>query len=196
MTAAATSSQHYTPEDLLRMPDAHRYELTEDGELKERNMSLYSGLVEAELSGRVREHAHERHLGLVGGSSSGLQIFEWAPHKLVFPDGCFFSRERLAGPVPLEGWSAVAPDLVFEVVSPNDLARDVQAKVRDYLRAGVRLVWVLYPETKSVVAFRPDRTAVTIPEDGDLSGEDVLPGFTCRVGELFPEQAPAVASES
>ena len=84
----------------------------------------------------------------------------------------------------------VAPDLAVEVASPNDLGRELRVKVEEYLRAGVRLVWLVDPETRSIEVVRADGGVARLYEQDELSGEDVLPDFRCRVAELF---APAAA---
>lgn len=70
-------------------------------------------------------------------------------------------------------------------MSPNDSATYLEAKVQDYLSHGTRLVWVVYPQTRTVIVHRPDGSAQMLGDDDELSGEDVVPGFTLRVGELF-----------
>lgn len=73
------------------------------------------------------------------------------------------------------------------VVSPNDLAEEIEARVDDYLRVGVQQVWVLYPGRKSVYVYRHDGTARRLTITDDLSGETVPPGFACRVADLFAD---------
>lgn len=83
------------------------------------------------------------------------------------------------------GFLRIAPDLAVEVVSPNDTVYEVDEKVEELLAAGVRLVWVLNPETRIVEVHRLDGTVSKLHVADELSGEDVLPGFTCPVAELF-----------
>ncbi len=83
---------------------------------------------------------------------------------------------------------------MVEVVSPNDLYSEVEEKVLEYLKAGVSLVWVVDPEVRVVRVHRADFTSAFLTENDSLSGEDVLPGFLCRVGALLPPPA-AVAPE-
>jgi Uma2 family endonuclease len=83
------------------------------------------------------------------------------------------------------------PALVVEVVSPGDTAEEVQEKVHEHLGAGVRLVWVVYPSTRTLRVHRP-RSATAgsgsdLSEDDVITGEDVLPGFSCPVGEFFDD---------
>jgi Uma2 family endonuclease len=78
-----------------------------------------------------------------------------------------------------------APDLAVEVISPTDIAEEVEQKLDEYLRAGTRLVWFVYLPTKNVWAYKPDGTAKLYRTADTLSGDDVLPGFSVPVAELF-----------
>ena len=85
----------------------------------------------------------------------------------------------------------MVPDIAAEVVSPTGLAEDLLAKVREYLRGGVRLVWVVYPGVKEVHAYWPGANAIRVYAAGDeLDAGDILPGFRTSVGPLFPPVAP------
>jgi Uma2 family endonuclease len=83
------------------------------------------------------------------------------------------------------GHVKLAPDLAVEVVSPIELYEEVEARVNEYLAAGVKLVWVVSPGSRTVLVRRPDGTCHAVGAAGELSGEDVLPGFACKVAELF-----------
>lgn len=69
--------------------------------------------------------------------------------------------------------------------TPSDNPVDVQQKVRDYLKAGARLVWVVAPQAKTVTVYRPDGSARLLREPERLDGEDVLPGLSIALAELF-----------
>jgi Uma2 family endonuclease len=84
-----------------------------------------------------------------------------------------------------QGHCRVAPDLVIEAVSPNDTAYEVEDKIAQWLGAGVRLVWVIYPETQRVQVHRADGTVTKLQSAEQLSGEDVIPGFQCQVAAVF-----------
>ena len=77
------------------------------------------------------------------------------------------------------------PDLVVEVVSTYDLAKNLEERINDYLHAGVKLLWLVYPTIRSVYVIRQDGSAARLTEADVLSGEDVLPGFTCPLSKLF-----------
>jgi Uma2 family endonuclease len=129
--------------------------------------------------------ATAHRLGLVFSQECGYHIFRDDPRKVRKPDASFIPRGRLPDDRPLSGHVQVPPDLVVEVVSPKDEAEEVEARVDDYLRAGVKLLWVLYPTTHAVWVVRADGSAARLTEGKELSGEDVVAGFSCRVEELF-----------
>jgi Uma2 family endonuclease len=76
---------------------------------------------------------------------------------------------------------------VIEVLSPSDSRRKVAAKVAEYLASGSRMVWVVDPEDRNVTVYRQAAEGRILWEDATVSGEDVLPGFACRVAEFFVE---------
>lgn len=174
---------NYTPEDLLSMPDRGRYELV-DGQLLERHMSIGSSIIATVINARLTLYVLSHRLGWVFQADGGLQIFPGSPTKVRFGDGAFISRAR-SPQRPDTGHLRVAPELVLEVVSPNDEAADVNEKVREYLAAGVLLVWVVYPESRSIDVYRPSANNTQLSEGDELSGEDVVPGFSMPVREIF-----------
>ena len=177
--------KRYTPEDLLAMPNSHGFDLV-DGQLVERNMGAESSWVAQQVNRRLGNYAEAEQQGLVLGPDCGYQIFPDEPNRVRFPDGSFIRHGRLPDDRPPRGHVRVAPDLVIEVISPNDLAWEIEAKVAEYLRAGVPLIWVFYPDTHTVWIYRTSGDATRLDVDQMLSGEDVLPGFTCAVADLFP----------
>jgi len=78
-----------------------------------------------------------------------------------------------------------------EVISPNDTAEDMEQRIADFMSVGTRLFWVVYPATRTVWVLRGDGSARCLTEQQELSGEDVIPGFTCPVASLFAGIAPA-----
>lgn len=80
---------------------------------------------------------------------------------------------------------ALVPAMAIEVISPNNTAVDMFDKVEEYLAAGVQLVWQVFPQPRTVIAYWPDRTQIFRPGDA-IDAEPVLPGFSCPVADLFP----------
>src|SRR5262249_51857642 len=158
--------------------NGRRFELIA-GQLVERpDMGAKSNRVATILIRMVDGHAATHKLGLGFSQECSYQIFADDPRRVRKPDGSFIRTGRLPGDKPPDGHVQIAPDLIFEVVSPNDLAEDINNRIVDYLRAGVRLIWVLYPATGFVHVFRQDGSASYLTRADQLSGEDVLPNFT------------------
>ena len=99
-------------------------------------------------------------------------------------DLAFVHRDRLAQ-IPEERYAGIAPDLVAEILSPKDRPGEVLEKVGQWLSAGVRLVWVLDPARQHARVYRADGTVSIVGSDEELDGEQVLPGFRCRLGEIL-----------
>lgn len=179
-----TTKTSFTPEDLLTLPDGDQYELV-DGRLVERNRGFRSGRIAGELFWLLKNHCKVNALGWVLPSDVGYQCFPDDPDRVRKPDVSFLRKERLPVEQEPEGHCRLAPDLVIEVVSPNDLFEEVTGKVEMFLSAGVLLVWVVDPDQRRVSVYRHDGTGTILRPEDELSGEDVLPGFRCRVGDLF-----------
>ena len=193
MITVATT-QRTTPEDLLAMPDGDRYELV-NGELVERNMGWNSSWIGGQLFFYLTAFLEANPLGRAAPADAGYQCYPDEPRKVRRPDVSFIRADRLPAEEDREGHCRIAPDLVVEVISPNDLYYGVEDKVEEYLAAGVRLVWVVNPPTRTVRVHRIDGTQGYLREADELSGEDVVPGFRCRVGTLFATPAaPATPS--
>jgi Uma2 family endonuclease len=174
----------YTPDDLLRMPDGDRYELV-DGHLVEINVSALSSLVAGRLLSRITVFCEPHALAWIFGADCSYQCFPRNPEKVRRPDVSLILRGRLPAEQLARGHLTLPPDLAIEVVSPNDLAYEVEEKVQEYLEVGVRLAWVGYPPTRTISIRRGDRSSTVAYANDALTGEDILPGFSCRVGDLF-----------
>ena len=106
------------------------------------------------------------------------------PDTVRGPDVAYYSRER----IPEAGYATGfwgAPDLAVEITSPGNRVSEIQEKVTEYLDAGVRLVWVIDPPTRTVTAYAPDGSARILRYVDTLDGGDVVPGFRFRLAELF-----------
>ena len=125
-----------------------------------------------------------RRLGRMAASDSGV-LLERDPDTVREPDIAYISAERLPLDVEVTGYYEVVPDLVVEVVSPSDSAREVMDKALMWLSYGARLVWAVNPGSRTVDVYRPGERTVTLGVEDALEGLDVLPGFTCPVSDIF-----------
>jgi Uma2 family endonuclease len=134
------------------------------------------------LGRRIGAFVDDNKLGTAALIDTGF-ITERDPDTVRGPDISFWSRDKL--PEVPAGYIEVAADLVVEVVSPGDYYARIQRKVSEYLTKGVRLIWIVDPEDRSVAVFREGQKPRVLGENEILSGDDVLPGFTCRIADIF-----------
>jgi Uma2 family endonuclease len=194
MSTTATATR-YTPEDLLKMPDGDRYELV-DGRLVGRNMSMWSSFVAGRIFGLLAPFCEQNRLGWPFPEGTSYRCFPSALEKVRRPDFSFIRLSRLPlATATTEGHCPIAPDLAVEVMSPNDLAYEVDEKVQEFLAAGVPLVWVVNPQQRTVEVHRPNATGTILRENDEITGEDVITGFRCRVGDFFIPPAGAAAGD-
>ncbi len=159
---AVAEKPKLSPEDLLVLPDEKNYELI-DGELAERNASYYSSLVGSRINRRLGGFVEDHDLGWVAAADAGFQCFPDSPRTVRRPDVSFIRKDRLPDGPPFQGWMTIAPDLAVEVISPNDLAYEVDEKVMEYRGVGIPLIWVVNPLTRTILVHRSDGP-ITPPE--------------------------------
>lgn len=141
------------------------------------------GGVAVNIASALHVYVRQHDLGRVV-VESGFRL-ESDPDTVRGPDVAFIRRERIPqGGLP-RAFFTVAPDLAVEVVSPSDTAVELEAKVHDYLRAGAQRVWVFYPDSRRVAVYRPDGTTRWYGEDETLEDEELLPGFSLPLREVF-----------
>ena len=119
-----------------------------------------------------------------------FQSFPVDPDLIRRPDIAFIATARLGG-VPEEGHVPIAPDLAIEVVSPNDKIYDLDEKLANYRAAGVKLVWVVNPKSRTNRIHRPGQAIVELAEADTLTADPILPGFAAKVADLLPKPPPA-----
>jgi Uma2 family endonuclease len=182
---ATAARVEHTPEELLEITDRPMPELI-DGQLVERPpMGQKADAIAARILRLVGNHVDLNRLGVINGAQGSYQIFPDAPRKVRIPDVSFTRWEKLPERAIEEGHGKIAPDLVVEVISANDLAVELAEKVRDFLDAGVSVIWVANPDTNDVLVYRSDGTVALLRSGDVLDGGDILPGFQCPISELF-----------
>lgn len=175
----------WTAEKLLALPDDDLLHEIIAGELIEMPPpSAKHGKYAMRLGGRMDAHASEHRLGTVFAAETGF-ILSRDPDTVLAPDIAFVRADRLPPEDEWEGYLALAPDLVVEVISPSDTASRVLSKVLMYLDAGTQLVITLDPDRKAVVVYGPDRVGRILTVADTLDGGDVLPGFRLSLADLF-----------
>src|SRR5213596_517075 len=135
------------------------------------------------LAIRLGVHVEREGAGHLFAAETGFTLAR-GPDTVRAPDIAFVRRERLPSSVPV-GFPELAPDLVVEVLSPDDRPGETLAKVGDWLEASAQVVWVIDPERRIARIYRQDGTESLLAESDALDGEDVLPGFSCLLGSIL-----------
>lgn len=174
--------------ELAQLPEyADRsLELVEREIVDKSKPTLEHGVITMWLSVKIANHVFENDLGWVTAADTGF-VLERDPDGSDTVRGldiAFISKAKAPGPPPFE-LSELAPDLAVEVISPGNRAGDMCKKIRELLKAGTALIWIVYAETRTV-AVHTAAGAVTLEESDILSAGDALPGFEIRVGDIFP----------
>lgn len=175
-----------TADDLWEMPGDEPWEIW-GGEL--RGVGGAGGRASnlaGEIFSLIRPFVRAGKLGLLTGAD-GAYIVARDPDTVLVPDVGFVRWNHLPNRRAPERFIPVAPDLAVEVGSPSDTPRDVAAKMALYRRAGVPLVWWVYPDRRTVTVYRDGEDLGAFGEGDDLDGGEVLPGFRLAVAEIFAE---------
>ncbi|MHB8625419.1 MAG: Uma2 family endonuclease [Aggregatilineales bacterium] len=189
---ALEQKRQYTSNDLwewAQLPeyDDRRLELI-DGEIIVMSpSSARPSMIGLEIGSFIRQYVREHDLGFVSGADGA---YELSPGNTLAPDVGFVSKARL--PKMPDRFFQLAPDLAVEVVSPTDSIKKTLRKAAKYLAAGTKLVWIFYPDDRTIDVCRPApegiQSAMLITEltiDDTLDGGDVLPGFRLPVRDVF-----------
>jgi len=181
----STAARITTADELLRMPDdGFRYDLVE-GELhKMTPAGSEHGAIAQSLGWRLGKFVEDHGLGQVFAAETGFLIGR-DPDTVRAPDVAFARKEQVERCGLPSTFFPEAPALVVEVVSPDDTAEKVDAKIRNWLSAGSELAWVVYPGGRTVTVYRSLDEIRVLTEQDQLDGENVVPGFQRRVADIF-----------
>jgi Uma2 family endonuclease len=174
-----------TEDDLVALLDGLKKRLCElvDGVLVEKTTGARESIIASIVSFYFWSYLEENDLGIAGTADGPIRI---RPGRIRMPDAFFVSWERLPDEeVPDAAILDAIPDLAVEVISKGNTAEEMKRKLRDYFRAGVRLVWYLYPKTQTAVMYTSPTAKRTVRKDQAVTGGKVLPGFSVPLAELF-----------
>lgn len=178
-------------DELLELPDDGRmYELVEGRLVRMLPSGGGASGMAVSLSSAIYNFVQAHHLGRVTGADGEFVLSKPGEKVTAFaPDVAFVRTDRLPprnSPEWDRAWH-LAPDLAVEIASPNQYRPEMAAKVKRYLEAGTRLVWVVWPKYQQVDVWRPgtDQLMMVLGIDDSLDGLDVLPGFTHPVAKRF-----------
>jgi len=162
-----------------------------------RRLELIKGELH-EVTVTIRHTARAMHMGHLfqtwndtarAGSVLGDAGFtlERSPDTVRAPDVCFIRKGRLSGVNTRRGYPEMAPDLVVEVRSPNDTWADLRRKAEQFIERGTQLVVIVEPD-KHIELIRPGQPPHRLQLDDVFEAADIMPGFSCRVRDFFPEE--------
>lgn len=174
-----------TAEEFGRMPDppdGSKQELVKGVIVTMPPPKPRHGHAQLEVGALLRAVVKPARLGWVVTESGTL--LDRDPDTVRGPDVAFYSIARQ--PVLPDEYFEIPPDLAVEILSPGDRRGAVREKIREYIAAGVRLVWLVDPETRTVLEYRGSLRGTEYDEADTLTGGDVLPDFSCRVADFFP----------
>lgn len=174
-----------TSETYEYQSEAHNEELEEELAYKS---TFEHGVIEANLTAELRNFLKGKSLGRVSGSSAEFRFLEKTaenknPRRQ--PDISFVRQERL--PSRFRSYPDLAPDLAIEIVLPSDKLYEAEARIHEYQQAGVKLVWIVNPYSRTVDVYR-QKAGVKLQryvEGDELDGEDVIPGLKLAISDIF-----------
>jgi Uma2 family endonuclease len=184
-TEVTKEKKVWTDEEFMALPkDGHRYEIV-NGELIDMGSSgALHGNLAITLSSALFAVVNAQKLGALFDSSTAFKLKSGNRRS---PDISFFAKERLQGMTELPtGFLDGAPDLAVEVLSPGNTVEEIHDKLVEYFENGTRLAWIIHPSEHYVLVYRSSQEPDRLLKSTDfLDGEDVIPGFTLPVAELF-----------
>lgn len=184
----STATRLITADELFLMPEDETQwcELIEGEIVHMSPPGGMHGVVGGALLGLLNAHVRKHRLGVIVAAETGFVVSR-NPDTVLAPDGAFIRRDRIKAAGVPKAYFSEAPALVWEVVSPRDTVSEVAAKMRRWLQAGVELAWVVDPIGRTLTVYRAIDDIRVLTEKDVLSGESVVPGFECKVSELFAD---------
>jgi Uma2 family endonuclease len=176
-----------TAEELMLLTSReHRYELVKGEIMTMSPAGSEHGDITSEIGMLLRQHVKQHRPGRAFGAETGF-LLERDPDTVLAPAAALVRQERIDATGIPRGYFPGAPDLAVEIISPSETAQQADEKARAWLHFGARLVWNIRPLTRSVDVYRPAAEVESLSARDTLLGEEVIPGFSCRVRDLFPE---------
>ena len=184
------SQRLLTCADVVKLPESLdsgdvRYELDNGRLIIMAPPGAYHGTIQLNVGFELKRQGE---LPGHGKASTEVGVVLWRnPDRLVGADAAFVATASLPIVVTREGYLETIPDLVVEIRSRNDTLAELMAKVQDFLTAGVRIVWLVDPPSRSVLVYSGSSEPTRIGEDEILNAGDVIPGFQLKVSDLLQQ---------
>lgn len=180
---ASVAQKLLTAEEFFLLPDNGMEQELVRGEVIEMPPpGTLHGVTQWKVGGRLGNFIDSGPGGILT-CESGV-ITERGPDSVRGPDISYWMKDRLKA-IPV-GFAEISPDMIVEVLSPSNTTKQILEKLREYFSSAVRLVWVISPEDRTLTIYRKAEEGRLLHETALVTGEDVLPGFECRVSDLLP----------
>jgi Uma2 family endonuclease len=179
-----TANQLITGEEYALMDVPDHYELVRGRIVPMPQPSFDHGTVEANITGEVYIFLKTHRLGRLCGGEAGVYT-KRNPDTVRGTDMMYITNERLAKRDTTLRYPDVAPDWITEVLSPSNTKPQVDEKLEEYFAIDVRMVWLADPDARCVHVYRSMTDIRTFHEPDTITGEDVLPGFSVQVAQIF-----------
>ena len=143
-----------------------------------------SGKRNGDLFGQVWSWNRQSKTGVVFDSSTGFKLSNGATRS---PDVSWIAIERWnsLSDKQKRGFAPIDPDFIIELLSPTDDLSTTQQKILEYMNCGIKLGWLINPDAKEVEIYRPGKDKETLNNPGSLSGENILPGLSVDLSDIF-----------
>ena len=174
-----------TLDDLMRanVTSQHLCELV-DGTLVEKAMGYKQSVVAMTIGRLIGILVTKNKLGLISGADGFFRLHSTTRG----PDVAFVHRDRVPhGKLPTDSYPSIAPNLVVEVLSEGNTRGEMNRKRLEYFHAGVQLIWIVDLANRTVAIYRSSSSFRLVGEEDLINGEDVLPGFECKVQDFFAD---------
>lgn len=175
-----------TAEEFALLPeptDGTRLELIRGEVIQVSRPNWEHGEIQLNVGMLIKAYLRTNPIGRVA-TDSGV-ITDRGPDTVRGPDVSFISKDRLPLGERMNRFADQTPDLCVEVVSPSNTRRAMEEKIKEYFFTGAKVVWVIDPEERSVTVFTEPLEGKVLKGDKFLDGGAVLPGFSCKVSDLF-----------
>ena len=184
MAISETLQESITGDAFFQMQDTGRCELVQGGVTNMSPAGKHHGKIANTIGVLLTLHTKEKKLGTICAAETGIYT-QRTLDTIRAPDSLFISKEREAEISDHTKYLDVAPELVVEVLCPNDTWTEVETKIEEYFSAGVCLVWVIDPEQEIVAVYHPTGERSRLTKTDTLTGSNVLPSFSVSITEIF-----------
>ncbi|MCT7983882.1 Uma2 family endonuclease [Laspinema sp. A4] len=180
----STEKKHWTDEEFIALSrDGNQYELVNGKVIDMGNSGMEHGYIACILVAALITVVKPNKLGAICDSSTAFTLKNGNKRA---PDISFVSKNRLQGLTrPPRGFFQGSPDLAVEILSPSNTVEEIHSKIVEYFENETQLVWVIHPDEKFVLVYHTPEPDGFLRSGDRLDGEDIIPGFSLAVSELF-----------